>query len=111
MEYEVSPGIRAVAKTVGGIFTVTQTIFLGLALLTGGGLGLITYRATSSIPLTILVFILGASPFLPFALIKIEKLGDMELFPYLMLRLRYHYSKKVYININDNKRQALLSKK
>ena len=53
MEYKVSPDIREKEKIVGGHFTMTQTVFLGLALISGIGLGLFTYQATNNIPLAV----------------------------------------------------------
>ena len=83
MEYQIMPDIREKEKIVGGKFTATQTIFLALAVISGGGLGVLTYSATQSVGLAIIVIILAALPFLPFAFITIEKMGKMELFFYL----------------------------
>lgn len=110
MEYEVSPDIREKEKVVGGMFTMTQTVFLGLAFVCGGGFGIMTFSATGNIPLAIFIIVLGSVPFLPFAFIKIPSMGDMELFRYLMIRIKYKKSQKVYVNYNENSKKALLDK-
>ena len=108
MEYQIMPDIREKEKIVGGHFTITQTIFLALAVISGGGLGLLTYKATGSIPIALIVILLGAIPFVPFAFIKIEKMGDMELFFYLLIRFKYSRQQKVFLNVNENKKNRLL---
>ena len=108
MEYQVMPDIREKEKIVGGIFTATQTIFLALAVVAGGGLAVLTYTATSSVPLALLVLVLGAAPFLPFAFIKIEKMGDMELIFYLWIRFKYMQGQKIFLNLNENQRNRLI---
>lgn len=108
MEYKVSPDIREKEKIVGGHFTATQTVFLALALISGLGLGILTFQALNSVPIAIVVVILGAIPFAPFAFIKIEKMGDMELFFYLLIRLKYKNGQKVFLNLNENQRNRLL---
>ena len=108
MEYKVSPDIREKEKIVGGHFTATQTVFLGLAVLCGIGLGLLTFQTLGNIPIAVIMVILGALPFAPFAFIKVEKMGDMELFFYLLIRLKYINGQKVYLNLNENQRNRLL---
>ena len=110
MEYQVSPDIREKEKIVGGHFTLTQTLFLALALISGIGLGMLVFQTIGSIPLAILLIILGAAPFLPFAFVKIEQMGDMELFFYLRLKALYHYKQKTYLNLNENQRNRLREK-
>lgn len=107
MEYKVSPDIREKEKIVGGHFTITQTIFLALALISGLGLGLLTFQTTGSVPLAILLIIIGAAPFVPFAFIKVERMGDMELFFYLRYKVLFQYGQKVYLNLNENQRDRL----
>lgn len=108
MEYKVSPDIREKEKIVGGHFTMTQTVFLGLALISGIGLGLFTYQATNNIPLAVFVILLGAAPFIPFAFVKIEKMGDMELFFFLKIKAEYRFKQKVFLNLNENQRKRLV---
>ena len=87
MEYEVMPDIREKEKIVGGHFTITQTIFLALAVVAGGGAGILTYKLLGSLVITVIAALVGAVPFVPFAFIKIEKMGKMELFFYLLIKL------------------------
>ena len=108
MEYQVMPDIRAKEKIVGGIFTITQTIPLGLALLVGGGLGVAVFTATNNIFMAIVVLCVGALPFVPFAFITIEKMGDMELFFYLLIKYKYKKQQKIYVNINENQKKRIL---
>ncbi len=108
MEYKVSPDIRDKEKIVGGHFTLTQTVFLGLALVGGLGLGLLSFQTTGSIPIVLLMIIVGAAPFAPFAFIKIEKMGDMELFFYLRYKYLFKTNQKVYLNLNENQRKRLM---
>lgn len=107
MEYQVMPDIREKEKIVGGIFTITQVIPLGLALLCGGLSGVAVFSATGDPLIAIFVIAVVATPFLPFAFVKIESMGDMELFFYLMIRMKYKNQQKVYVNINENKRKRL----
>lgn len=108
MEYKVSPDIREKEKIVGGHFTLTQTVFLGLALISGVGLGLVTYQTLNNLPITFFVIILGAAPFIPFAFVKIEKMGDMELFFFLKIKAEYRFKQKVFLNLNENQRKRLV---
>ena len=108
MEYQVMPDIREKEKIVGGLFTITQTIPLALALICGGGLAVLTFSSTQNIVMTVIMFIIGAVPFLPFAFVKIEKMGNMELFFYLRIRMKYKKSQKVFCNLNENQRKRLL---
>lgn len=108
MEYKMTPDVREKEKIVGGHFTLTQTIFLALAVIVGGACALGTYNLTNSIPLAIIVLIIMAIPFLPFAFIKIEKMGDMELFFYLWIKFKFSKGQKVFLNLNENKRNRLL---
>ena len=108
MEYQVMPDIREKEKIVGGRFTLTQTIFLALGVVVGGLLGVLVYKLTNSVALAIVTIVLGAGPFLPFAFIKIEKMGNMELFFYLWIKFKYGKGQKVFININENKRKRLI---
>lgn len=107
MEYQMMPDIREKEKIVGGHFTITQVIFLAIAVVSGGGLAYLTYNLTNSIPLVILVFIIGTAPFLPFAIITIEKMGKMELAKYLWIKFQYKNSQKVFLNLNENKKNRL----
>lgn len=100
--YEIPPDTRGKSKIVGGVLTLTQLIWAILAVVCGGSLAMLIYTATNSFFFTIVVFFLGALPFAPFAFIKVSKVGDMELFSYLLLLLKYRRSTKKYYNYNVN---------
>lgn len=108
MEYQVMPDIREKEKIVGGLFTITQTIFLGLSVITGGLFGLGVFTLTSDPFLSVICIVIGAVPFLPFAFVTIESMGKMELFFYLMIKLKYKNGQKIFINLNENKRNRLM---
>lgn len=109
MEYKVMPDIREKEKIVGGIFTITQTVPLALAVICGGLSGVGVFNLTGSPVLAIVTIILVAIPFLPFAFIKIEKMGNMELFFYLKVLLEYKNKQKVFVNINENQKRRLIN--
>lgn len=108
MEYQVMPDIREKEKIVGGKFTLTQTVFLGLGVVAGGALGILFYNLTHSVILSIAMIIVGALPFIPFAFIRIERMGDMELFFYLLIKYKFSKGQRVFLNINENKKQRLM---
>lgn len=108
MEYKISGDIRKKEKVVGGMFTLTQTIFLGLGVVVGGGVGIVIFNATRNVVLSLLCLILFASPFLPFAFVTIEKMGDMELARFLWIRYKFKKSQKTFLNINENYKQYLI---
>ena len=107
MEYKVTPDIREKEKIVGGKFTWTQTVFIALALVCGLGLGFLAYTSTESLVLTLLGFVIGAAPFLPFAIITVEKMGKMELAKYLFIKFKFQRKQKTFLNINENMRDHL----
>ena len=109
MVYEVSPDIREKEKIFGGILTLTQTVFLALGVLVGGGVVLLLFNSIGAIPAIILGVICGV-PFLPFAFIKVQSMGDIELFQYCLIRLKYWRSQKEYVNVNDHYRDYLMGK-
>lgn len=108
MEYKISGDIRKKEKIVGGLFTLTQTIFLGLAAVVGLGVGILAYNATQNLVFGIICIIIFASPFLPFAFVTIEKMGDMELAKYLWIRFKFRKSQKNFLNINEKYKDYLI---
>jgi len=109
-EYKMTPDIREKEKVVGGIFTITQTIFLGMGIIVGGGLGLLLWQLTGQFVIGIVGLFIGALPFIPFAFVTIRELGDMELFRYFVIRRRFNQSQRVYVNLNQKKRDAYMPK-
>ena len=100
--YEIPPDTRGRSKIIGGILTITQLIWVVLGVVVGGMLAMAIYSGTSSLVFTVLGFLIGCAPFAPFAFIKISKVGDMELFSYLMLVLKFRQSNKKFYNYNVN---------
>lgn len=109
MDYNIPPDTREKEKIFGGMFTLTQTIFLVLAVVCGGGAFLLTFSLIGLVPSLILGMIV-AIPFVPFAFIKVESCGNVELFEYLIIMWKYNQSQKVYINLNENYKKLLIEK-
>lgn len=109
MNYEIPPDTREKEKIFGGLFTLTQTIFLALAAVCGGGTFLGLFGSMGAIPSLLIGVVIG-SIFLPFAFIKVESCGNVELIQYIWILFQYQRSQKVYVNINDNYRDAILHK-
>lgn len=102
--YQIPPDIHEKEKIIGGIFTLTQFIFIVIAAVVGIGLGMILYGMTASFIAMIIGIAIGALPFIPFGFVKIRKMGDIELFQYLKYKIQYKMSIKEYKNINENYR-------
>lgn len=100
--YPIPPDIREREKVVGGIFTVSQTLFLALAALVFFAIVSVMYKTTNKIILSAIVAILAASIFLPFAFFKKKDYGNVELAQYLIYLFRYKKSRKEFPNINEN---------
>lgn len=109
-EYKMTPDIREKEKIVGGLFTISQTVFLGLGIVVGGGLGLILWQATGQLLIGLVALFIGALPFIPFAFVTISELGNMELFRYLVIRMRFRKSQRVFVNMNQKKKDSLAPK-
>lgn len=101
-QHDLPPNTNDKEKVIGGIFTFTQFIFLVLGFLCGGGLALLLKNVFTSTWFLALGFFVGFLPFLPFAFYRIERMGDMELFHYLVIRYKFRKSRKKYINKNIN---------
>lgn len=104
MQYhQVPPDTRDKEKIFGGIFTITQFVFLVIGVVLGAIMGLFFYTITQNIIVMAFAFTMGFGVLLPFAFVKIHKMGDMELFRYLVLKVKF--SKRIkhmpHININQ----------
>lgn len=87
MQYhQVPPDTRDKEKIFGGIFTISQFVFLVIGVVFGALLGLLSYTLFQNIIVLAVMFVVGMVVFAPFAFVKIHKMGDMELFKYLVLR-------------------------
>lgn len=104
MQYhQVPPDTRDKEKIFGGIFTISQFTFLVLGVVFGALMGLFFYTLTQNIIVMAIIFVIGVLIFAPFAFIKISKMGDMELFKYVILKRKYRQRIKhmPHININN----------
>ena len=106
--YTIPPDTRGKEKIIGGIFTISQFIFLVVGVLLGFLLVIPTYKLTNSFIASGIVFVLGVAPFVPFSFVKIHRLGEMELFPYLRLKEKFKKSRKEFPNVNEHYRALQL---
>ena len=100
--YQVPPDTRDKEKIFGGIFTFSQFAFLVIGVIFGAVSGLLVYSVFQNIIVLVVVFVFGILIFLPFAFIKISKLGDMELFRYVLLQWAYRKRVKHMAHVNIN---------
>lgn len=105
--HTVPPDTRDKEKLFGGKFTISQFIFIILGFIVGGLFAYSTFKIYPNIIVILIVFAIGVIPFLPFSFIKIRKMGDMELFSYLVLKIRYNKKTKKFANINENYRNYM----
>ncbi len=108
--YTIPPDTRGKEKIIGGIFTVSQFIFLVLGVLVGFAMVLLFFKLTNSFIAAGIGFVLGVGPFVPFAFIKNHELGEMELFSYLRLKRKFKKSRKEYPNVNERYRALQLER-
>lgn len=105
--HTVPPDTRDKEKLFGGKFTISQFIFIILGFIVGGVFAYTAFKIYPNIIFILIVFAIGVLPFLPFAFIKIRKMGDMELFSYFVLKMRYRKKTKKFANINENYRKYI----
>lgn len=102
--YPIPPDTRGKEKIIGGIFTISQFIFLIIGVILGFVLVAVTFQMTNSFVVAGIAFIIGVGPFIPFSFVKKHELGEMELFQYLRLKQKFKKSRKVFPNINERYR-------
>lgn len=103
MQYhQVPPDTRDKEKIFGGIFTLSQFIFLIIGVIVGALIGMMLYTMTGNLVVMAIAFVFGALLFVPFAFVKIRSMGDMELFRYVILRFKYTKRIKDMPHINTN---------
>ena len=102
--YNIPPDIREKEKIIGGIFTLTQLVFLIVGALVGAAVGWILFRITGSPVFSIIVGIIFILPFIPFAFVTIPSMGDIELFQYVLYKYKFSRSQREFPNINENYR-------
>lgn len=102
--YPIPPDTRGKEKIIGGIFTISQFIFLIIGVILGFILVAVTFKMTNSFVVAGIAFIIGVGPFIPFSFVKKHELGEMELFQYLRLKQKFKKTRKVFPNINERYR-------
>lgn len=102
MKYDIPTDTREKEKIMGGIFTISQFIFLVIATVFAIGTGMILLTTIKNIVITLVFMVLAALPFLPFAFIRISKMNNMELFEYCVLKFKSSTQAKQFYNINEN---------
>lgn len=102
MRYEVPPDTRQKEAIVGGIFTASQMIFMAVGFIAGALLAMSLFATFNSIVAAGIGLVLGWGPFLPFAFVRISKMGNMELFQYLLIKRKYNKGQKYWLNYNEN---------
>lgn len=100
--YQVPPDTRDKEKIFGGIFTLTQFAFIVVGVVSGGALGLLVHSLTKSIIATVLAFAIMVVLSLPFAFVTIRKMGDIELYRYLVYRYKYKHRTQHMTHVNIN---------
>lgn len=100
--YDVPPDTRGKEAIIGGIFTASQMIFLAVGFIVGAALAIFGFSTFHSLTAALFLFAIGAAPFVPFAFIKISKMGNMELFPYLRIKYAFKKGQKYWLNYNTN---------
>ena len=106
--YSIPPDTRDKEKIIGGLFTLTQFLFLiigfGAGALIAFLLNTFATGGDGSMNAVAILFgmTIGMGIFAPFAFIKIRSMGDMELFKYLICKLKFEKRNKEYPNININ---------
>lgn len=99
--YPVPPDIREKEKVVGGILTVSQTVFVVIGVV----LALINVQFIISHTHNILLAILGILPSVPIIAVGVitkHDYGEMELSQFLIYQFFFKRSKKEFPNINEN---------
>lgn len=92
-EYKMTPDTREKEKVVGGIFDLSQIMWIilgfGLFLI----IGLILYR-----PIGFFAFVLGLPFFIAGFVFAIKKVENMPYFTYLRYKYKFNHKTKEYIN-------------
>lgn len=101
-QYPIPQDTREKEKIIGGIFTMTQFAFVAIGVALGLLLGLGAYSLTNSLTLTIIVIVLIIGLFAPFGFVTLPRYGDIELYQYVIMLIKYKKSNKDFLNISEN---------
>lgn len=101
MIYEVGTDTRVKDKVIGGIFTITQLVFLILAFIVAVSI-ILLFNSVIGIIASAVIGVIAGGVFLPFAFITVDKMGGIELASYLLYKFRFKHSQKVFYHYNEN---------
>lgn len=103
-QYPIPQDMREKEKIIGGIFTMTQFAFVAIGVALGLLLGLGAYSLTGSLVFTVVVIVLIVGLFAPFGFVTLPKYGDIELYQYVIMLIKYKKSNKDFLNVSENYR-------
>lgn len=103
--YSLPPTINEQEKIIGGVLTVAQAIFLGIAFVCGFGLAQFGFNLSGNIFVAIICGAVAALPGIGLAFLKKHDYGDMPISQYLIYRFFFNKSKKEFPNVNQNFRR------
>ena len=108
-QYPIPQDIHEKEKIIGGMFTISQFIFIALGAVSAlfGGIGI--YTATNNLMATGATMVICAAIFVPFGFIKVRKYGDVELFQLVLMKIKYAREPKEYLNISENYREEIVN--
>lgn len=106
-QYPIPQDIHEKEKIIGGMFTITQFIFIAIGAVSAlfGGIGI--YTLTDNLIATAITMIICAGIFVPFGFIKMRNYGDVELFQFVLMKIKYAREPKEYLNISENYREEI----
>ena len=100
--YKMPPDTRDKEKLFGGIFTLSQFICLGIGVVIGMLLAILFNSIFPGLVSVLIGLGIGVAIGLPFAVIKIRKMGNMELLKYIFLNIKFNKKTKKKIHVNEN---------
>lgn len=107
MEYQIMPDIREKEKIVGGKLTLSQTIFVAVGVVIGGGVAMLLISNGVNIVFSILLGVILAIPPIFCGIKKFYEYGNIEYWRYILMILKYKSSTKKYVNVNENYKKYL----
>lgn len=100
--YKMPPDTRDKEKLFGGMFTLSQFICLAIGVVIGMLLAVLFNSIVPSIISVVIGLAIGLAIGLPFAVIKIRKMGNMELLRFIFLNIKFDKKIKKKIHVNEN---------
>lgn len=104
--YVVPPTVRDQEKIIGGVLTITQTIFLGIGCVLAFTFAQLFYNVSGqNVIIAIAAGAIAGAPMAALAFLKKHDYGDMPIAQYLIYKFFFNHSKKKFPNINENFRR------